>query len=67
MHQIRIHLATQKASIAGDEMYKGEPVFLVKAKNGNITCGQKETQEEQPIMKRFALHAYEVSFKIIKR
>ena len=30
MHQIRIHLATQRASIAGDEMYKGEPVFLSK-------------------------------------
>jgi 23S rRNA pseudouridine955/2504/2580 synthase len=32
MHQIRIHLATQKASIAGDEMYGGKPVFLSQIK-----------------------------------
>ena len=61
MHQIRIHLATQRASIAGDEMYKGEPVFLSKIKR-KYHLGKD--QEEQPIMKRFALHAYEVTFKI---
>ncbi|PAW94581.1 RNA pseudouridine synthase [Mucilaginibacter sp. MD40] len=61
MHQIRIHLATQRASIAGDEMYKGQPVFLSKLKR-KYTLGKD--QEEQPIMKRFALHAYEVSFKL---
>ncbi|RZM22009.1 MAG: RNA pseudouridine synthase, partial [Pedobacter sp.] len=26
MHQIRIHLATQRAAIVGDHMYKGKPV-----------------------------------------
>jgi len=61
MHQIRIHLATQKASIAGDEMYKGEPVYLSKIKR-KYHLGKD--QEELPIMKRFALHAYEVTFKI---
>jgi 23S rRNA pseudouridine955/2504/2580 synthase len=61
MHQIRIHLATQRASIAGDEMYKGEPVFLSKLKR-KYQLGKD--QEELPIMKRFALHAYEVSFKL---
>jgi 23S rRNA pseudouridine955/2504/2580 synthase len=61
MHQIRIHLATQRASIAGDEMYKGEPVFLSKIKR-KYHLGKD--QEELPIMKRFALHAYEVTFKI---
>jgi 23S rRNA pseudouridine955/2504/2580 synthase len=61
MHQIRIHLATQKASIAGDETYKGLPVFLSKIKR-KYHLGKD--QEEQPIMKRFALHAYEVSFKL---
>jgi 23S rRNA pseudouridine955/2504/2580 synthase len=60
MHQIRIHLATQRASIAGDEMYKGKPVFLSAIKRG-YRIGKD--QEELPIMKRFALHAYEVSFK----
>ena len=61
MHQIRIHLATQRASIAGDEMYKGQPVFLSKLKR-KYQLGKD--QEELPIMKRFALHAYEVSFKL---
>jgi 23S rRNA pseudouridine955/2504/2580 synthase len=62
MHQIRIHLATQRASIAGDEMYKGEPVFLSKIKR---KYRLSKDQEELPIMKRFALHAYEVTFKLI--
>lgn len=62
MHQIRIHLATQRASIAGDEMYKGQPVFLSKLKR-KYQLGKD--QEELPIMKRFALHAFEVSFKLL--
>lgn len=61
MHQIRIHLATQRASIAGDETYKGKPVLLSELKR-NYRLGKD--QEELPIMKRFALHAYEVTFKI---
>lgn len=61
MHQIRIHLATQRASIAGDEMYKGEPVYLSKIKR-KYHLGKD--QEELPVMKRFALHAYEITFKI---
>lgn len=61
MHQIRIHLATQRASIAGDELYKGKPVLLSELKR-NYRLGKD--QEELPIMKRFALHAFEVSFKI---
>jgi len=62
MHQIRIHLATQRASIAGDAMYKGEPVFLSKIKR-KYNLGKD--QEELPIMKRFALHAREVSFRLL--
>lgn len=61
MHQIRIHLATQRASIAGDEMYKGKPVLLSELKR-KYHLGKD--QEELPIMKRFALHAYEITFKI---
>lgn len=61
MHQIRIHLATQRASIAGDETYKGKPVFLSALKR---SYRLSKDQEELPIMKRFALHAYEVSFKL---
>ncbi len=62
MHQIRIHLATQRASIAGDEMYKGKPVFLSAIKR-KYHLGKE--QEELPIMKRFALHAYQVTFKLV--
>lgn len=61
MHQIRIHLATQHASIVGDTLYKGKPVYLSQLKRG-YTIGKG--QEELPIMKRFALHARELSFNI---
>jgi 23S rRNA pseudouridine955/2504/2580 synthase len=61
MHQIRIHLATQRASIAGDDMYGGKPVYLSGIKRG-YHLGKE--QEEQPIMKRFALHARELTLKI---
>lgn len=61
MHQIRIHLATQRASIAGDETYKGKPVLLSDLKR-NYRLGKD--QEELPIMKRFALHAFEIALKI---
>lgn len=61
MHQIRIHLATQRASITGDEMYGGKPAFLSQFKrNYRLT-----DEEEQPIMKRFALHAKESTFKML--
>ncbi len=62
MHQIRIHLATQRASIAGDDMYKGKPVYLSAIKR-KYHLGKE--QEELPIMKRFALHAYQVTFKVV--
>lgn len=64
MHQIRIHLATQRASITGDEMYGGKPAFLSKIKR-NYRISKNE--EEQPIMKRFALHSREVTFKISEK
>ncbi|MDR6781721.1 23S rRNA pseudouridine955/2504/2580 synthase [Pedobacter africanus] len=60
MHQIRIHLATQRAAIAGDDMYRGKPVFLSSLKKGYRLA---KDEEEQPIMKRFALHAWHVVFK----
>ncbi len=60
MHQIRIHLATQRAAICGDHMYKGKPVFLSTLKKGYRLS---KDEEEQPIMKRFALHAKHIVFK----
>lgn len=61
MHQIRIHLASQRACIAGDDMYGGKPIFLSELKRG-YHIGKD--QEELPIMKRFALHAKQVTFRI---
>ncbi|WP_028296575.1 RluA family pseudouridine synthase [Olivibacter sitiensis] len=61
MHQIRIHLATQRASIAGDDLYKGQPIFLSKIKRGYTLS---KDQEEYPIMKRFALHAKSLSLRV---
>ncbi|WP_316752193.1 RluA family pseudouridine synthase [Pedobacter gandavensis] len=60
MHQIRIHLATQRAAIAGDDMYRGKPVFLSAIKKGYRIA---KDDEELPIMKRFALHARHLVFK----
>lgn len=60
MHQIRIHLATQRAAICGDQMYRGKPVFLSNIKKGYRLA---KDEEEQPIMKRFALHAKHITFK----
>ena len=61
MHQIRIHLASQRANIAGDEMYGGKPVYLSEIKRAYRLS---KDQEELPIMKRFALHARRITFKI---
>lgn len=62
MHQIRIHLATQRASIVADEMYGGKYPMLSTFKRGyRLSKGE----EEQPLIRRFALHAYEVSFKLL--
>lgn len=60
MHQIRIHLATLDAPITGDEVYGGKPFFLSSVKRG---FNLKKKTEEQPIMKRMALHAFALEFK----
>ncbi|WP_276090208.1 pseudouridine synthase [Pedobacter sp. JY14-1] len=60
MHQIRIHLATQRAAIVGDHLYKGKTVYLSQIKKGYRLS---KDEEEQPVMKRFALHAKQVTFK----
>ncbi len=55
LHQIRIHLASQQAPIAGDEVYGGSFPFLSKLKR---KFSLSRTGEEQPMINRFALHAY---------
>lgn len=61
MHQIRIHLASQRAVIAGDDMYGGHSVYLSSLKR---KYNRGREQEELPIIKRFALHARQVSFTL---
>ncbi len=59
MHQIRIHLSKLGASIAGDDIYGGSPVFLSKIKRG---FNLKKDTEEEALMKRMALHAFSLEF-----
>lgn len=59
MHQIRIHLATQRASITGDETYGGKPFLLSTVKRDYKL---KKGTEEEPFMKRMALHAFSLQF-----
>lgn len=59
MHQIRIHLALQKAPITGDETYGGKPFLLSQVKRDYKL---KKGTEEEPFIKRMALHAYSLQF-----
>ena len=59
MHQIRIHLSVLAASISGDETNGGKPFFLSSVKR---RFNLKKETEEQPFMKRMALHAYSLEF-----
>lgn len=59
MHQIRIHLASLGASITGDEMYGGKPFLISSVKRGFRV---KKDTEEEPLMKRMALHAFSLKF-----
>lgn len=63
MHQIRIHLKYLKCPISGDLEYGGQPMLLSSIKRGFKTA---KNAEEEPFMKRFALHAKKVQFRSIK-
>ncbi len=59
MHQIRLHLMYLQAPIVGDGLYGGEDFYLSSIKKKfNLKAGE----EEQPFIKRFALHAMKLSF-----
>lgn len=62
MHQIRIHLASLGASIAGDDQYGGKPVMLSQLKK---RFNLKKFTEEQPLSKRMALHAFSLEFALL--
>jgi 23S rRNA pseudouridine955/2504/2580 synthase len=59
MHQIRLHLSFLGAPITGDELYGGKPFFLSQVKR---KFNLKKETEEQPLMKRMALHAFSLQF-----
>ncbi len=63
MHQIRIHLSLLKSPITGDAMYGGKPFFISSIKR---KFNLKKQTEEQPLMKRMALHAFSLEFELIK-
>ncbi len=59
MHQIRVHLALLGAPITGDEMYGGKLFYLSAVKKG---FKLKKFTDEEPFLKRMALHAYALEF-----
>jgi RluA family pseudouridine synthase len=61
MHQIRVHLSHLKAPITGDELYGGKLFFVSSVKRG---FNLKKMSEEQPLMKRMALHAFSLEFAL---
>ena len=63
MHQIRIHLSVLKASITGDEPYGGKPLYVSDIKRG---YNLKKFTDEQPLIKRMALHAKCLMFKNLR-
>jgi 23S rRNA pseudouridine955/2504/2580 synthase len=61
LHQIRVHLASQNFPIVCDELYGGKMPMLSDYKRKFKTA---KWENEEPMMKRVALHAYQVHFEL---
>jgi 23S rRNA pseudouridine1911/1915/1917 synthase len=60
-HQIRVHMQYLGHPIVCDEVYgDGNPVFISKLKSKFKLS--KNEEEERPILKRMALHSYQLKF-----
>ncbi|MEO0897995.1 MAG: RluA family pseudouridine synthase [Bacteroidota bacterium] len=59
MHQIRVHLASIKCPIVGDQLYGGQDIFLSEIKKGYKYSMRKE---ERPVNHGYLLHARELHF-----
>lgn len=59
MHQIRIHLSCAKAPIVADLQYGGKDIYLSELKR---KFNLKKDTEEQPLIKRVALHSYSLTY-----
>jgi 23S rRNA pseudouridine955/2504/2580 synthase len=62
MHQIRLHLMYLKAPIVNDVLYGGEVLYLSSLKR---KFNLKQETEEQPLIKRFALHSTQLGFTLM--
>ena len=60
MHQIRIHLTVLNAPITGDVIYGGKEFYLSSVKRD---FNLKKDTDEQPLIKRMALHSYALEFR----
>ncbi len=62
-HQIRVHMQHIGNSIVCDDLYgDGSPVYIsMLKKNYNLS---KKQEEEQPILKRLALHSAQLGFSL---
>jgi 23S rRNA pseudouridine955/2504/2580 synthase len=62
MHQIRVHLQCLKAPIVCDPTYGGDYIYLSQLKR---KFNLKKETEEIPLIKRVALHAFGIKFKLL--